>query len=197
MKAFDECCAEYRAARKALHEHLSSAFRQESLQADAKHRLQQYLDLEFWPASPLLVGLTPEDREKLTVWGKEFTAKLNQYHERSKALRSELMLTLQVALEALGAEAAPLFQSLAGPFDTRCSTVVAQCGEKRAQKLDGIDCVLITDDPSSFFSKGFFKATKLKAREFMKDAALVRAYREGSFVAKADLERLGRLVLAS
>lgn len=194
MKAFDECCAEYRSVRKTLQEHFRSGFWEESQQADTKRRLQQYLDLEFWPSSPLLVGLKSEDREKLTSWGQEYTAKLNEYHERSKALQSERMLALQVALEALGVEAAPLFRSLVGPFDTRCAAVEAQCGEKRAQRLDGIDCVFFTDDPSNFFSKGFFKATKLKAREFMKDAALVRAHREGSYVAKPDLERLGRLI---
>lgn len=196
MKTFTQYCQDYHLAEKALSDHYKSEFWTNAKSLPVRFRFQQYLDLENWPQSPDLRGLTIQDREQLKVWGKAHEERLNAFHDQTRAINQRIFESKIGALVSLGVLAGKAFRVTAGRLDERAERLIVRFGERRKKYLDGIDYVslLEVDGP---FSKGFFRQTKLNRSEFLKDLQLLLSYRIGVMPVGKDCHRLHELLPAA
>lgn len=151
----------YKSACDALTDHTSSSFAQMKRDRSIIDRYQTYLDLDHWPASPALKGMTVVIAAELRVWGDEFTITLNDFHERTKALEGDRLAALHTALQALGVHAGQDFLKSVGTLSRRIAKATLNAGCVRYNMLDGHRYLSIFEE-NSYFAKGFFMVTGLK-----------------------------------
>jgi hypothetical protein len=163
MKKFTNAFRAFRACnavKASLVAHANSDFAQHKKGKAIVERYSAYLDLDCWAASPLLVGMTEQAKEELRAWGVEFTAELNAFHEKTKALEAEHLTAFKEALYAIGVQAGQEFLKSSGRLDQRLSKATLNAGSVRCNMLDGKRYVSVFEEGSNF-AKGFFHATSL------------------------------------
>jgi hypothetical protein len=171
FRAFRAC----KAVDASLVAHANSEFALQKQEEVTRARYQAYLDLENWPASPLLVGMSAPAKAELRNWGDEYTAVLNAFHAQTNALQANRLTALQEALYALGVQAGQEFLKSVGALDRRLAKVTIGAGSVRCNMLDGKRYVSVFEEGSNF-AKGFFQATKLKHATLLADLKQSRTY---------------------
>lgn len=169
----------FKAVDHSLVAHANSEFALRKKEMATRERYQAYLDLENWPASPLLVGMSATAIAELRNWGDEYTAELNDFHTQTNALLATELTAFHEALYALGVQAGQEFLKSVGALDRRLAKVTIGAGNVRCNMLDGKRYVSVFEEGGNF-AKGFFQATKLKQATLLADLKQSRTY-NGAF----------------
>ncbi|WP_137887476.1 hypothetical protein [Pseudomonas sp. 2FE] len=176
MKTFESCSKAFHAAEAAIVAHRCSELGIEVQGKTMLKKLSMFLDLDNWPESPDLRGLTKEDEQDLRVWGADYSTRLQDFHRKAEELRTERHNALCSALRSLGKEIGCEFLELCGPLDQRFADALCKADRLRKTMLDGIGYVDLID-PETNFAKGFYGATALKKTELFHNLKLCAEYR--------------------
>lgn len=191
MKSFDASCKDFHNVVAEIAAHSSSELGVEIQGKTMLHKLSMFMDLDNWPASPDLVGITDEQEMELREWGPVYTKRLEAFHAKAEELRKDRYKAVCVDLTALGEEMGEEYNFFtSGPLDERIADVLCKADLLRKTQLDGLGYVDVLD-PETNFAKGFYKTTKLKRTELFRDLKLCAQSRNDGVV--LELEEMVRL----
>lgn len=192
MKSFDSCCKAFRDVEADIAAHFASEMAVEIREKTMLNKLSMFMDLDNWPDSPDLQGVTIEDEKRLREWGAVYSQKLQAFHAKTDELKKRRYEVVCEALRILGKEMGDEFTLLtSGPLDERIANVLSKADLLRKTCLDGIGYVDIVD-PNTFFAKGFYSTTKLQKTKLYSDLKLCTEHRSGAQLLTAEeMVRLG------